>query len=214
MRHQSLGATVQNSSIPDGVAIGEGRDDPASARADASGTAEFAARLPRIGPDQATAASIAYGLRCASAFSVRDQVYRWRWSYRTGTPPASEFAELASPGCRVWIAVTEDRGLVGSSFVDWHELRGEARLLAWTLRYELLVAHLGRLLGVSFEPVALVPAGEHQRSELGRLGFAVFGPTGSEVGRGIVVWDGPLESDRLAGDAANAIPDEVLRGVA
>jgi len=200
VRQTSDAMTVRGSGLQ---TIGASREhvDPTAA---ALRGAAFAARLPRIGQAQVRAANLAYGLRSASEFPAWERTLQWRWIHRTATQPASEFTELAAHDSRAWLAIDEDRGLGGSTLIDWRALRGDARLLAWTLHYEPLIMHLCRLRGTSLEPVAMVPITEPAGADRVRLNFAVWDSNGSEIGCGTVLWNEPFEPDRLAGGVADA----------
>lgn len=75
---------------------------------------------------------------------------------RAGRSPALPFAEqrvlLEGPGCKLSLLLPRERGDSPLGDLRWHDYQGEARLLAWSLAQEELVAALSQLFGTTLLP--------------------------------------------------------------
>jgi len=73
-------------------------------------------------------------------------------------PPAAATIELSHAYGRTSLILTAEHGSAAIGDRTWHDFHGDARLLAWTLAYDALLARLSDLLGVPLLPVALQSA--------------------------------------------------------
>jgi type III secretion protein Q len=80
---------------------------------------------------------------------------------RAGTTPRPSIAAprviLEAPGRSVSIVLDQDRGDSALGDLRWQDYEGDARLLAWSLAHEHLVASLSRLFGGALLPTAFQP---------------------------------------------------------
>src|SRR6187402_458796 len=60
--------------------------------------------------------------------------------------PHAATAVLAHASGRITLALAGEHGSGALGDRNWHDFAGDARLIAWTLAYESLVAHLSDLL--------------------------------------------------------------------
>ena len=116
-------------------------------------------RLPRLGAGGRRLANLFYGPRATSELKVGDRSFKWEWRHRRSTD-ATELVRLSTPHGDVWIAIERDHGFGADALIDWRSLEHDARLLAWSLKYEAVIEHLRALLGLAVEPVSIVPATE------------------------------------------------------
>lgn len=117
-------------------------------------------RLPRLPPGAQRLANLFYGRRSLSQLEAFGRTLTWEWKHQFPVARAAEMARLRTPHGEAWLLIARDHGFCPDASIDWRGLTDDARLLAWTLSYEPLLAHLRRLLGFPFEPAALIAAGD------------------------------------------------------
>lgn len=72
--------------------------------------------------------------------------------------PHATAVELSHAHGRISLILTGEHGSAAIGDRTWHDFAGDARLLAWALAYEHLLARLSDLLGTPLLPVELLPA--------------------------------------------------------
>jgi len=117
----------------------------------------LAGRIPAISPERAAATT---HLLAAGDVLVRsDELSRLELRADVAQePPAASTIELSHAYGRTSLVLTAERGSAGIGDRTWHDFDGDARLLAWTLAYDALLARLSDLLGLPLLPVALLPS--------------------------------------------------------
>jgi type III secretion system YscQ/HrcQ family protein len=114
----------------------------------------LAGRLPAISPERAAATT---RLLAAGDMLVRSDEES-RLEVRPDVaqePPPAATVELSHAHGRTSLVLTAERGSAAIGDRTWHDFSGDARLLAWTLAYDALVARLSDLLGLPLLPVTL-----------------------------------------------------------
>lgn len=169
----------------------------------ARAAAGLAARLERLGRAYVERGNAIYSRRARSTFDWRGQTFTWAWELARPAPRASELIGLASPAGKLWLALANDASFDADRDLDWRALGGEARLAAWTLRYEPVVRHLSRLFGVDAEPYTILRFPRDRLDVKGytRLDFAICdGGPGVSLRGALLVADGMRAP--AAGDSA------------
>jgi type III secretion system YscQ/HrcQ family protein len=152
------------------------------------------AQLPRLNAHAARLANLVYGCRSLSTFQAWDRALTWTWAYRAVSWRDVDRIRLAGAASDVWLAIVHDRGFCPDASLQWREHRGDAGLLAWTLSYEPLCAHLRTLLGVALEPKEVVLASDTRdrapSENAVTLTFAIRDSTQDVLLSGAVSFDG------------------------
>ncbi|MEP7042832.1 MAG: FliM/FliN family flagellar motor switch protein [Dokdonella sp.] len=117
----------------------------------------LAGRLPAISPERAAATT---RLLAAGDVLIRNDDNS-RLELRADVaqePPPATTIELSHAHGRTSLILTAEHGSATIGDRTWHDFSGDARLLAWTLAYDALVARLSDLLGTPLLPVELQAA--------------------------------------------------------
>jgi type III secretion protein Q len=145
-------------------------------------------RLPRV---SGVGASLSQQVYCAGTdapLTAFGAPMTWQWRPRLVMAPPVVSAELTAAGMALRLIQYSDRGLPSGPDLDWRSLAGEAQLLAWTVSYEPVLAHLSRLFAAELEPLALVHGGfAAELATHTALGFRIVDAAGLSAFEGAVV---------------------------
>ncbi len=117
----------------------------------------LAGRLPSISPERAAATTRLLAAGDVLVRSDEGSRLELRADVAQEPPPASTI-ELSHAHGRTSLILTAEHGSAAIGDRTWHDFNGDARLLAWTLAYDALLARLSELLGLPLLPVALQPS--------------------------------------------------------
>jgi type III secretion system YscQ/HrcQ family protein len=187
-------------------------EDAADAPNTLSFSGDFKRRLPKFDQRALRLYNLVYGRADAPRFAAGDQHYYWRWRYRPDAPCAPEAVVLDCAHGKMQLALHNDFVFEPALDIAWRPLSGEARLMAWALRYEPVLLQLQRLLGTDLEPSAMAGGVEMQQlREALRLDFSVLDAQQNRVLSGTLTVPEEIDGTQLAasneGSASRGIAD-------
>lgn len=115
--------------------------------------AALRSRLPRLEREGARALRELFSSPGEARVRRGDQHSRWRLLPPRGG--GTEWVALDASSGRIWISIRADHWLADIGPLSWRDHEGEARLLAWALAHEELLAHLETWLGEALRPAII-----------------------------------------------------------
>lgn len=153
------------------------------------------AALPRLEPDAAGCLRTLF-----TAAREREVVHAGetsRWRLAPAAVATGEWVELAGPQHTLWLSVNLDQWLDDIGPRAWWDYTDDARLLAWALAHESLLAHLEPWLGGGLRPIALRDPGTEGISGGVRL-----------------AWRGGVDGSKRTAAGDVIVPTALLAGIA
>ena len=135
--------------------------------------ASWPLRLPRIDGSAQSVGNQLLGRAAISEFELPGQSLLWRWHAAVPTHAPELTLVCAAGDVRCALSIDADDGPGLDDSIDLEAFTGAALLVAATLRYAAVLAHLGRISGRHFEAVELHRAEHCLDAHALTLGFTL-----------------------------------------